>query len=75
MINVQYELRTYLIVHDRWKLRMTKNKDLIVIGSEDIQLKNNKGLAKQSTLGNSISNMILEQIHQVLGNLVSNFII
>ena len=32
-------------------------------------------VSKPSTSGNSISNAILEQIHQVLGNLVQNVII
>ena len=33
-------------------------------------MKNNKGLANPITLGNSISNMILERIRQILVNLV-----
>ena len=45
----------------------------MVTSSENPQLKNNKGLAKPSTPGNSLSNIVLELIHQALGNLVLTY--
>ena len=52
---------------------MTYNKNLMVTSSENPQLKNNKELAKPSTPGNSLSNIVLELIHQALGNLVLTY--
>ena len=34
---------------------------------------NNKGLANPSTSGNSVSNIVLERIHRVIGNLVRTY--
>ena len=70
MTNVWYQSRTYLRLREQKKYHMTKNKNLIVITSENPWLKSNKGLAKPINLGDSMSNIVLEQIQQVLGNLV-----
>ena len=51
---------------------MIKKNNLMVIGSENIRLTHYKGLAKPIISGNSMSNIVLEKIHQVQGNLVRN---
>ena len=63
---------TYLRVSDKQKSHMTKKSNLMVISSETSYLKDNKGLAKPRTSGNSISNKLLRLIQQVIGNLVRN---
>ena len=48
---------------------MDNDKNLMVICSENPQLKNNKGLSKPITSGNPTFNAILAPIRQVPGNL------
>ena len=61
---MQDQSRDYLIVRDKHKSLMTKNKNLMVISSENNWFKHNKRLAKPSTSGNSMSKIVLECINQ-----------
>ena len=52
---------------------LSKNTILMVKGSENIYLNNNKVLAKPITLGNYLYNIVKEGIHQVIVNPVRNY--